>query len=119
LICTSIGGTKYYPLCDGNGNICQYLDSSGGIAAHYEYGPFGHLLNTPGTGSSPTLFNFRFSTKFNDSETDFYYYGYRYCAPSKAWHFWPGESPGKSSPLGGSLEGARPSQSTLSSLAAM
>jgi RHS repeat-associated protein len=78
LLCTSIGGTKYYPLYDGNGNICQYLDSSGGLAAHYEYGPFGHLLNTPGTGSSPTLFNFRFSTKFNDYETDFYYYGYRY-----------------------------------------
>ena len=78
LLCTSIGGTKYYPLYDGNGNICQYLDSSGGIAAHYEYGPFGHLLNTPGTGTNPALFNFRFSTKFNDSETDFYYYGYRY-----------------------------------------
>ncbi len=78
LLCTSIGGTKYYPLSDGNGNICQYLDSSGGLAAHYEYGPFGHLLNTPGTGSSPALFNFRFSSKFNDSETDFYYYGYRY-----------------------------------------
>jgi RHS repeat-associated protein len=78
LLCTSIGGTKYYPLYDGNGNICQYLDGSGGIAAHYEYSPFGHLLNTPGTGSTPVSFNFRFSTKFNDSETDFYYYGYRY-----------------------------------------
>jgi RHS repeat-associated protein len=84
LLCTSIGGTKYYPLYDGNGNICQYLDSSGGLAAHYEYGPFGHLLNTPGTGSSPTLFNFRFSTKFNDYETDFYYYGYRYYSPWRA-----------------------------------
>jgi RHS repeat-associated protein len=78
LLCTSIGGTKYYPLYDGNGNICQYLDGSGGFAAHYEYSPFGHLHNTPGTGSTPVSFNFRFSTKFNDSETDFYYYGYRY-----------------------------------------
>jgi RHS repeat-associated protein len=78
LLCTSIGGTKYYPLYDGNGNICQYIDGSGGIAAQYEYSPFGHLLNPPASGSIPASLNFRFSTKFNDSETDFYYYGYRY-----------------------------------------
>jgi hypothetical protein len=68
---------------------------------------------------NPDSFPFHYSTKFTDPESGFNYYGYRFCAPSKAWHFWPGESPGKSSPLGGSLEGARPSQSTLSSLAAM
>jgi hypothetical protein len=87
----------------------------------YDYDAFGKETrsSTLVAGLNPDSFPFHYSTKFTDPESGFNYYGYRFCAPSKAWHFWPGESPGKSSPLGGSLEGARPSQSTLSSLAAM
>jgi hypothetical protein len=48
--------------------------------------------------------SFHFSTKFTDEETGLNYYGYRYCAPSEAWLFLPGGSPGRSPPKGGSLE---------------
>ena len=75
LLCTSISGTPYYPFYDGNGNICQYLNASGSTTATFEYGPFGALNASAG---SPALFNFRFSTKYLDPETDNYYYGYRY-----------------------------------------
>ena len=87
----------------------------------YDYDAFGKETRSSSLVAvlNPDSFPFHFSTKFTDPETGFNYYGYRFCAPSEAWHFWPGESPGKSSPLGGSPAGARPGQSTLSSLAAM
>ena len=46
----------------------------------YEYGPFGELIraSAPMAKVNP----FRFSTKFDDDETDLLYYGYRYYDPS-------------------------------------
>jgi RHS repeat-associated protein len=42
-------------------------------------GPFGEVINSdPGSVSNP----FRFSTKYQDTETGLLYYGYRYYAPS-------------------------------------
>jgi len=41
-----------------------------------EYGPFGELLRA--TGPMAKLNPFRFSTKYQDDETDLLYYGYRY-----------------------------------------
>jgi RHS repeat-associated protein len=70
----------YYPTYDGNGNVSEYLNSTGGVAAHYEYGPFGEPLVS--TGSVATQMPFRFSTKYHDTETGLYYYGYRYYDPN-------------------------------------
>ena len=67
---------EYYPTYDGNGNVSEYLNASGGQVAHYEYDPFGKQLSLS-TGSLD-LFAFRFSTKYLDAETGFYYYGFRY-----------------------------------------
>ena len=50
--------------------------NDGSVAATYEYGPFGELLR--GDGAMATLNPFRFSTKFQDGETELLYYGYRY-----------------------------------------
>jgi RHS repeat-associated protein len=47
---------------------------------HYEYGPFGELIRA--TGPMAKLNPFRFSTKYQDDETDLLYYGYRYYNPS-------------------------------------
>ena len=49
------------------------------VAAHYEYGPFGEPLAV--TGAVAAEMPFRFSTKYQDSETGLYYYGYRYYDP--------------------------------------
>ena len=66
---------------DGNGNVMALVNAAGGDAlAKYEYGPFSELLRASGTLAK--LNPFRFSTKFQDDETDQLYYGYRYLNPS-------------------------------------
>ena len=46
------------------------------MLARDEYGPFGELLRA--TGPMAKANPFRFSTKYQDDETDFLYYGVRY-----------------------------------------
>ena len=70
------GNETYYPSYDANGNISEYVDASDSVVAHYEYSPFGKLTNS--SGSKADDFRHRFSTKYHDSETALYYYGYRY-----------------------------------------
>jgi len=69
--------TPYYTTYDANGNISEYLDNTGSVAVHYEYSPFGRLTLVESETGAPD-FNHRFSTKFFDSETRLYYYGFRY-----------------------------------------
>jgi len=66
----------YYPSYDANGNVSEYVNASDTVVAHYEYSPFGKL--TSSSGSKADDFNHRFSTKYHDTETALYYYGYRY-----------------------------------------
>lgn len=62
---------------DGNGNVAALVNgSTGALNAQYEYGPFGELVRA--TGSLATANPFRFSTKYQDNESDLLYYGYRY-----------------------------------------
>ena len=75
LAVTDSTGT-YYPTYDGNGNISEYLDSTGAVVAHYEYDPFGKT--TVASGSKAQDFSHRFSTKPLDLTTGLYYYAYRY-----------------------------------------
>jgi RHS repeat-associated protein len=64
------------PAYDGNGNVAALVSLSGGTnCATYEYGPFGELLRA--TGPIAKANPFRFSTKYQDDETDLLYYGYR------------------------------------------
>jgi len=66
----------YYPSYDANGNVSEYIDDSDSVVAHYEYSPFGKITNS--SGSKAADFNHRFSTKYQDTETSLYYYGFRY-----------------------------------------
>lgn len=54
--------------------------ADGVISTCYEHGPFGEVIRA--TGPMAKLNPFRFSTKYQDDETDFLYYGYRYYNPS-------------------------------------
>jgi len=89
LLSTVQDGDIYFSCFDANGNVTDYVDETGDIAAHYEYNPFGlpvrDRTQTGGiissTGNKKDDFNFRFSTKYLDIETDLYYYGYRYYDP--------------------------------------
>ncbi|WOO41504.1 RHS repeat-associated core domain-containing protein [Rubellicoccus peritrichatus] len=83
----------YFAQYDGNGNLVGWSDTSGDVAATYEYSPFGEMLAeryavidpnaNPPTTHQPMLgrSGFRFSTNYYDAETGMYYYGYRYYNP--------------------------------------
>ena len=74
--------TNCFAAFDGNGNVVGLVDvSSGAVLARYEYGPFGELVRA--TGPMARANPFRFSTKYQDQETGFLYYGYRYYDPSR------------------------------------
>jgi RHS repeat-associated protein len=76
------GGTGvHFAAYDGNGNVAALVKASDGmISATYEYGPFGEVLRANGTMARANPF--RFSTKYQDDETDLFYYGFRYYRPS-------------------------------------
>ena len=62
---------------DGNGNVTLLVNTQTGTnSATYEYGPFGENLRA--TGPMAKANPFRFSSKFQDDESDLLYYGYRY-----------------------------------------
>ena len=72
-------GTIYVPHADAMGNILRYTDTAGNVVASYTYDAFGRTISA--TGPHANLFRHRFSTKYFDSETGLYYYGYRYYSP--------------------------------------
>ena len=79
-------GAIYIPLYDANGSVIGYLDAAGNLVATFAYDAFGNELSstTPLPSSLfplPSLFHFRYSTKYLDPETGLYYYGYRFYSP--------------------------------------
>ena len=73
--------TNCFPTFDGNGNVSALVNAADGtLAANYEYGPFGEVIRS--TGPMAKINPFRFSTKYQDDESDLLYYGYRYYKPS-------------------------------------
>jgi RHS repeat-associated protein len=69
--------TNCFTAFDGNGNVSALVDASNGtVAANYEYGPFGEVIRA--TGPMAKVDPIRFSTKYQDDESDLLYYGYRY-----------------------------------------
>ena len=69
--------TSYMAAYDFNGNIIGYVDpASETLVAEYEYDPYGQTVTS--SGPLKDVFNFRFSTKYFDAETELYYYGFRY-----------------------------------------
>jgi RHS repeat-associated protein len=69
-------GSICFPCYDANGNITDYVDATGSVVAHREFGPFGST--TVASGPLVHDLHFWFSTKYLDEETGLYYYGYRF-----------------------------------------
>ena len=80
LLAVSIDGSFYFPAYDNIGNVTKYIDESGNVVAAYEYDDFGRLISS--SGPMADIFRIRFSSKYFDSETGLYYYGYRFYAPA-------------------------------------
>jgi RHS repeat-associated protein len=73
--------TNCFVAFDGNGNVSALVNAANGTTvANYDYGPFGEVIRE--TGPMAKLNPFRFSSKYDDDESDFLYYGYRYYNPS-------------------------------------
>ena len=69
----------YIPFYDAYGNIMGYWDAQGNVVAQYTYDAFGKLISI--SGPMADVFAIRYSTKYFDSETGLYYYGYRFYSP--------------------------------------
>ena len=64
---------SYFPAFDGNGNVTALVNASdGSVAAQYEFGPFGEVIRA--TGPMAKVNPFRFSTIYQDDETDLLMY---------------------------------------------
>jgi RHS repeat-associated protein len=73
--------TNAFVACDGNGNVTALINAGDGtVLADYDYGPFGEPIRL--TGALGKCNPLRFSTKYQDDESDLLYYGYRYYKPS-------------------------------------
>ena len=80
LVAVSLDGTLYFPLTDSNGNITEYIDTTGATVAQFRYDAYGATQEE--SGSMTSAFPFRFSTKYQDPETTLYYYVHRFYSPS-------------------------------------
>ena len=78
---TRLSDTSTHFTCyDGNHNVMALVNAATGeTSAQYEYGPFHELLRATGPMARENVF--LAATKYQDWETGFYYYGYRYYAP--------------------------------------
>jgi RHS repeat-associated protein len=82
--------STHFPAYDGNGNVAALMAAaSGTVSATYEYGPFSEGVRL--TGPMAHANKFRFSTKYQDDESDYLYYGYRSYNPSAG--RWPNRDP--------------------------
>ncbi len=80
--CYGATTTNAFVAYDGNGNVSALISSANGATVgNYEYGPFGELIRC--SGSMAKLNPCRFSTKFDDDETDLLYFGMRYLSTSR------------------------------------
>jgi RHS repeat-associated protein len=76
LLAVGSGQAHAYYHADGNGNITALINTNQALVAKYLYGPFGEVIRK--TGAMGNACPLRFSTKYQDDETDLVYYGRRY-----------------------------------------
>jgi RHS repeat-associated protein len=86
---TTNGAAVYFPVYDGHGNVCDYIDTNGVVVAHREYDPFGRTIAS--TGPMKNDFTHWYSTKPYDAMWDLVLYPYRAYTPSL--HFFLSKDP--------------------------
>jgi RHS repeat-associated protein len=71
--------THYYYHADGGGNIMYLVDSSQALAASYRYDPYGVVTSSSGPQASANAY--RFSSREQHANSDFYIYPFRFYDP--------------------------------------
>ena len=91
LFTTGSGNRKFFYTFDGNKNVSElvHFETRNGIAAHYDYAPFGAITRAISTSAitdnSFTTDNpFRFSSEYHDDTLGLVYYNYRHYNPTDA-----------------------------------
>ena len=91
LVMQKYGKYNLFYTHDGNKNVSElvFFQQANGIAAHYEYAPFGAVTatsrNTPVTAYDFREYNpFRFSSEYVDDTLGLVYYNYRHYNPLEA-----------------------------------
>lgn len=76
-------GKTYLPCSDAKGTIHSYIDSeSCAPVATFAYDPYGRIISsTIAPSSYPLPLSLLFQSKYYDSETGLYYFGFRYYDP--------------------------------------
>ena len=89
LFTTGSGNRKFFYTCDGNKNVSElvHFETRNGIAAHYDYAPFGAVTRAISastiTDNTFTTDNpFRFSSEYHDDTLGLVYYNYRHYNPT-------------------------------------
>ena len=86
----NLRSATHFVCYDGNGNVTALAKATDGSqSAGYEYGPFGEVIRASGTMAKSNPF--RFSTKYQDDESELLYYGYRFYNASTG--RWPSRDP--------------------------
>ena len=90
LVLQKYGQYNLFYTHDGNKNVSElvFFQQANGIAAHYEYAPFGAVTatsrSTPVTAYDFREYNpFRFSSEYADDKVELVYYNYRHYNPIK------------------------------------
>src|SRR5208337_3822316 len=79
--CHGTQTTNTFAAHDGNGNVMALVNSADGtLVAGYDYGPFGEVIRA--TGPMAKANPFRFSTKYQDDESELVCYPYRFYSAS-------------------------------------
>ncbi len=65
---------------DSSGNVTSLISTNQGIAASYQYDPFGYLIALDGSQAAGNLV--RFSSKEFHANSGLYYFGFRYYDPN-------------------------------------
>ena len=86
---SNLGSYKFFYTFDGNKNVSElvHFESRNGIAAHYDYAPFGAVTRAVNTSTiSARNFHlenpFRFSSEYHDDTLGLVYYNYRHYNPT-------------------------------------
>ena len=79
LLAVSDSTGSYFPTFDGNGNVGEYLDSTGTSVAHYEYDPFGNTTITFSQRICRDSFKYKaFRDPFSQTSPRFFFHaGYK------------------------------------------